>query len=127
MEALAAHAARQAAAATNAVGAAGAYDPTLPEAALTDAMTLLLRVLEREGSDAGSSDAPCPTPHPGPAAAAVGALPAVVRWAHARRRPSRRLADPTLLGPTPAAGAALDFRCATTKLSHTNRGIMSIG
>ena len=114
-EGLAAHAARQAAAAANAVGAAGAHNPTLPEAALTDALTLLLRVLEREGSDAGSSDAPYPTPHPGPAAAAVGALPAVVRWARARMRPSRRPADPTLLGPTPAARAALDFRCAMTR------------
>ena len=98
LAALAAHAACAADAAGDALSARGygaggagrtdnAETPAEAEAALLDALTLLLRALDSEGSEEGEGVGPAVVDARTAAAAAVGALPALARWARARMRP----------------------------------------
>ncbi|KAK9844202.1 hypothetical protein WJX81_007879 [Elliptochloris bilobata] len=116
LEALAAHAARAAYAACKALTARGrsgcdnADDATSAEGALLDALTLLLRALASEGSGEGLSADP-ESAGPGAAAAAAGALPAVVRWAHTRMLPGQRMHSQAAACE---GHAVLDFRLLET-------------
>ena len=125
LEALAAHAACAADAArislsthgsgaSSTIGTDAAGAAAEAEAALLDALALLLRALDPEGLNPEGSDGDAgarPTGL-GPnavAAAMAGALPALARWAQARMRPGGHLERCTALGE---GRAVLDFRRA---------------
>ncbi len=116
MEALAAHAASAADSAQAACADSGGDELAASEGALLDALTLLLRALEPAGSGTGSGSHPGgPEGGAAPGRAGTRALPAVLRWAEARRRPrraDRAGAGHALAGPATSADAVLDFRHA---------------
>lgn len=118
LEALAAHAACAADTARNALTTHGSCASRSTdkecsgaaaeaEAALLDALTLLLRALDPEGfnpegADGGAGARPAGLGPGAAAAAAAGALPALARWAQARMRPGGHV----------ERRAVLDFRRA---------------